>query len=52
MNNIEIAKRIRRILYNSREVYDSNGHIDYASNYTIVIGCLTELLLEILNVPE
>lgn len=52
MNNVEIASRIRRILYNANELRDINGGIDLASNYCYIIEELTELLLDIIEAPE
>ena len=52
MNNIEIASRIRRILHFSNEVWDTSGHLDFATNHTRMINDLTELLLDIVNAPK
>lgn len=52
MNNIEIASRIRRILHFGNEVWDTSGHLDFATNHTRMISELTELLLDILKAPK
>lgn len=52
MNNVEIASRIRRILHFGNEVWDTSGHLDFATNHTRMISELTELLLDILKAPK
>lgn len=52
MNNTEIAKRIRKILYNSELVWDDSGHLDHATNFCRMKSNLIELLLDILNAPK
>jgi len=52
MNNIEIARRIRRILYNANEVSDNAGRVEFATNHCYMIEALTELLLDILKAPK
>lgn len=52
MNNVEIASRIRKILYFGNEVWDTSGHLDFATNHVRMISELTELLLDIIKAPE
>lgn len=53
MNNKEIARRIRKILYNANSVANNDrGGLDFATNHCYMIESLTELLLDILNAPE
>ena len=52
MNNIEIASRIRKILYNANNRCDSAGRLDFASNHCYMVESLTELLLDIIKAPK
>ena len=51
MSNIEIAKRLRKIIHFSNEVWDTSGHLDFATNHARMISELTELLLDIIKAP-
>ena len=52
MNNVEIASRIRRILYFRNEVWDSSSHLDFTPNHVLIVSELTELLLDIIKALE